>query len=285
MRGVVRVKQLDPMLVLSPTATMVKNALKSVLYDAMVVISAPPRLLSHPDLAPYVSAASEDAADLTGECGGRRRGRCGARRCGAGAWACGMHDCYDHRACCLLAGGAISGKAAQGADDADLTEAVTNHLSYKRASAEMQQGLDDAFAEVNKFTRVFLPFASTFFTNEGEADTMQVRYSGATDLATFQKAIALYKGQVDEFETIPTFADIGIVRVDSVELKLRVMPSPARCLYAIRDLLPLLMAKLTADLVSQVRVMYSVLASNPPEVDQFVLKVREQRVTIARLQC
>ena len=216
-----------PVLTLTPPLPVVKSALKSMLYDAMVVISAPPRLLTHTDLTPYTQAAAEE-----GEEGG------GAK-----------------------------------VEEVDLTEAVTNHAAYKRMAVEMYNGLDAAFDAVVDFGAVFAPFARTYFTNEGEADTVSIRFSGASELGEFERTIAVYKAQILRFEAIPTSADIGIVRVDSLALKRRVMPSPVRCLYAIRDLLPLLMAGLTSGLVSDVRSMLSVLASNPPDVDLFVVKL------------
>jgi dynein heavy chain, axonemal len=41
-----------PALLLSPPNNVVKTALRGVLYDAMVIVSAPPRLLTHADFAP-----------------------------------------------------------------------------------------------------------------------------------------------------------------------------------------------------------------------------------------
>lgn len=58
----------EPVLELSPPLSAVRSALKSVLYDAMVVISTPVRLLHHPDLLPYTRAASDDTEDQQVSC-------------------------------------------------------------------------------------------------------------------------------------------------------------------------------------------------------------------------
>jgi hypothetical protein len=223
----------QPALSYAPSISAVKTAVKSLLYDAMVVISAPPRLLSHADLTPYTQAASDDAEEVVG-------------------------------------GSAVG---ATKSDDVDLTEAVTNHSTYKKIAMDVYAGLELAFSNVEEFCKVFVPFAGTYFTNEGAADNAHEEYSENTDLKTFEQAIALYKSQLSEFDCIPTSADIGIFKIDSLALKQRVMPSPARCLLVIRELLPVLMGKLTSALIGEVRSMFNVLASNPMDVDPFVAKL------------
>jgi dynein heavy chain len=52
----------NPVLVLSPSLHSVKQAVRALLYDAMVVISAPPRLFSHEELLPYTQAVKEENA-------------------------------------------------------------------------------------------------------------------------------------------------------------------------------------------------------------------------------
>jgi len=218
----------EAVMVLTPSINVVKTAMRGVLYDAMVVISAPPRLLSHPDLAPYTAAADDDSLDNT----------------------------------------------ASSANDIDLTEVVTSAEAYRKCSNDIFNGLDSAFENVDNFCTVFMPYGRTFLRNEANLGGMSGDgYSGPMELSAFEAAIALYKGQIAEFDEVPTAADIGIVQVDSIELKKRLIPSPTRCLQAIRDLLPRLMTKLTSALVDEVRNMYNVVASSPSEVEPFVAKV------------
>lgn len=220
----------EPVLALTPSVSVVKTAMRGVLYDAMVVISAPPRLLSHPDLAPYTQAAEDEGADAA------------------------------------AAGG--------GSNEVDLTEVVTATAAYKACSNDIFAGLDAAFDAVDQFCGVFVPYGRTFLRNEQQLAGMDgTKYNGPMELSAFEAAISLYKGQISQFDDVPTFADIGIVKVESVVLKLRLIPSPTRCLQAIRDLLPSLMVSLTEKLIDEVRQMYNVLASTPTEVEPFVAKV------------
>lgn len=61
--------------------------------------------------------------------------------------------------------------------------------------------------------------------------------------------------------------------MDSVDFKRKLLPSPVRCLLAVRDLLPRIIGRLTNVLIGDVRSMHTVLASSPSEVEPFVTKV------------
>ena len=61
----------------------------------------------------------------------------------------------------------------------------------------------------------------------------------------YKEEIEKYRGQASEFENdIPYSADIGVIHVDSEDLKMRLMPSPVQCLYALKTLLPQLIGEL-----------------------------------------
>jgi dynein heavy chain, axonemal len=220
-----------PILSLSPSVSQIKSALKSLLYDAMVVISAPPRLLSHPDLAPYTQAASDDG------------------------------------------GGDGGGDDEEGDEETDLTEAATSHATYRRMASEMFTGIEAAYAAVHDFCRVFVPCSRTYFSNERDFATVAARFGLDSSLDSFSDAIEVYRGQVEAFEQLPSYADIGVIRLDSVSLKRMLIPSPTRCLLSIRDVLPMIMGQLTANLVNSARAMYNVLAGSPGDVDPFVAKI------------
>lgn len=46
-----------------PKLASIKSRLRETLNDAILVVSAPPRLLTHPDLSPYTQAATEEGED------------------------------------------------------------------------------------------------------------------------------------------------------------------------------------------------------------------------------
>ena len=233
-----------PYIELSPSLAEVKSALRTVLFDSMVVISVPPRLLTHPDLAPYTKAAADDS-------GGD-----------------GSGDGGD--------GGEGSGG---GDDDVDLTEAVTTHTSYRRLPLEMMSGLEDAFSSVEEFCAVFLPYIATFMHGQRTLAAME-RPSYAADVealppAQFERAIAAYRAQQARLEAAPASADVGVLRVDSVQLKRRLLPTPDKCLRGLQGHIPSVLSSLTDALTDDARTMYGVLASNPSEVSAFLCKMTE----------
>ena len=213
-------------LLLTPSLPGVKSSLRGMLYDAMVVISAPPRLLTHPDLAAYMQAAEEE-------------------------------------------GGGDGGNA-----EVDLTDLVQATPAYKRMVAELFSGLESAFGTVDDFCSVFLPFGRTYAKNEAQMQGLDPsKYSGSMELSAFEKSIDLYRGQIAEFDLCPTSSDIGIVHINSIELKKKLIPSPTACLEAIRNLLPGLMTNLSTELTDTVRTSFNIVSGTPTEVDTFVAKV------------
>ena len=52
--------------------------------------------------------------------------------------------------------------------------------------------------------------------------------------------IEKYRGQNDNFQRIPRLTDVGAMRLDTIQLRFLLLPSPIRCLEAMEDLLPVL---------------------------------------------
>ncbi len=94
---------------------------------------------------------------------------------------------------------------------------------------------------------------------------------------------AKYKGQLTNFQDIPFSADVGIVLVDSKDLRVKLLPSPHRCLEAIRTMLPVLMKQMSESLLNDVVKRLAVLASHPQDVEPFVQKVAMIESSVARL--
>ena len=206
----------------SPSCDVVKTAVGNVLQDAMTVISAPPRLLTHPDLAPYTQAANEDAEEEE--------------------------------------------------EPFDIVEMVHGEDRYVSMSEDILKSLDAAFMEVAEYCTVFNPYRSTYLKNQDSLEEVEGTFHGA-DLEVFEQAIAKYKAQSGNFEEIPRSADIGILFVDSSKLKLLLLPSPQRCLAAIRELIPRFVKDISERLVEDLRGRLAVLEAEPADVEQFVGKV------------
>ena len=65
------------------------------------------------------------------------------------------------------------------------------------------------------------------------------------------------------FEGIPSAAMIGIFQVDSLDLKMKLMPSPLLCLYALETLLPELIAETADNLNDRLGEVLPVIKKRP----------------------
>ena len=213
----------DAVLTVSPTMEEVRSRIKTLLLEAMTVVSAPPLLLTHEDLSPYTQAATEDTEDAARE-------------------------------------------------EVDLAEVVMADPHFVETSEHMFEGLELAFEDVADFCRVFQPFKNTYMRNQDEMVDVESHFR-AVDLEAFEAAITKYRGQSKDFNTIPFSADIGIIRVDSERLKTFLMPSPARCLYAIQELLPRLIKERSEGLLNEVSELNRIVGGLPTTVEAFVEKV------------
>lgn len=50
--------------------------------------------------------------------------------------------------------------------------------------------------------------------------------------------LSAYKAQIDQFKEVPRYADVGVIFVDSDEMRTNMIPSPLACLHAIKTWLP-----------------------------------------------
>ena len=79
--------------------------------------------------------------------------------------------------------------------------------------------------------------------------------------------------QASKFEAIPYSADVGSILLDSESLRVKLLPSPLRCLAAIQAILPAIMNRRSEALLDDVTRRSAVLGSQPNDVEPFVEKV------------
>jgi hypothetical protein len=76
---------------------------------------------------------------------------------------------------------------------------------------------------------MFEPYRQLFLDNmQDSTDVSEVFEQGEVD--AFMEAIAAYKAQIDQFKEVPRFADVGVIFVDSDDMRARMIPSPLACL-------------------------------------------------------
>ena len=109
----------------------------------------------------------------------------------------------------------------------DVVDVVSSDEGFTRLTEDIDAAVNAAFAEVNNYAKCFEPFRDVYAKNveETAAEGLVEKY-GDVELDVFRKNIAKFRGQSGQFSGIPTCSDIGIIRLDSSELKRRLLPSP-----------------------------------------------------------
>lgn len=138
-------------------------------------------------------------------------------------------------------------------------------------TTEIYYHLIKAFEMADQYVEVFAPFRQTFLANAEYVENVKSVYR-SSELSDIVSAIAKYRAQAGDFETIPFSATIGILFVDSKDLKTLLMPSPVRCLFAIQKLLPELMNEAAKSLISELGRVLPVVNGVPNTVEEFVRK-------------
>ena len=209
-------------LFVSPAPGEVVGSMKSILGEAVKVLTIPERVFTHKDFGAYIMAEVESADDANKE-------------------------------------------------DVSVQTIVTTDDNFTAITTEIYNYLLTAFETVDDYIEVFVPFRQTFLTNSDYIENVKSVYK-ASELSEVVAAIEKYKGQATEFEGIPYCATIGILFVDSKDLKMMLMPSPVRCLYAIQKMLPELINEAAKALIAELGRMLPVVMGVPSTVEEFVKK-------------
>ena len=157
-------------------------------------------------------------------------------------------------------------------EEVPVQDIVNNDEHFTAATEKIYENLSLAFSKVSDYTQVFAQFKETYFNNKSEVDNLTSKYHGMIDLEEYKKDISKYKGQVDNFNTIPYIADVGIFTVNSDDLKQKLMPSPVQMMLALKELLPQLMGESSTELLDKLDEVVPIVIGEPSTVEQFVKK-------------
>ena len=159
----------------------------------------------------------------------------------------------------------------EAAEETDLASTIRSNSVFSSCKDTIQRQLRYAMGAVRNYMDVFEPYHKIFYNNQKYASDVSVVFESG-EVEAFMEAIAAYKAQMDEFKEMPCFADVGMMLVDSREMKSQMMPSPLSCIKAIREYLPQLAQRCAQALVDQVGSMNPVIAGEPNTVEAFVNK-------------
>jgi hypothetical protein len=170
-----------------------------------------------------------------------------------------------------------------GREEQSVQVIINNDESFTNLTGEIYNHLIAAFETVDDYIELFGPFRQTYLANAEYVENVKAVYRG-TELHEIVEAIEKYKAQAVEFEAIPFSATIGVLFVDSKDLKMTLMPSPVRCLYAIQRLLPELMNEAARSLISELGRMLPIVMGVPTSVEEFVRKKKVVEETMGNLE-
>ena len=154
-------------------------------------------------------------------------------------------------------------------DEVAVFDLVANDEKFEHLTNKIYLALNESFDEVQKYIDVFSPYKETFASNTEYIDGVKDMYR-ELDLDHYREEILKFKGMRQDFDGIPCAAAIRIFMVDSMDLKMKLMPSPVQCLYALQSLLPELIEEKSASLSGQIGEVLPVISKAPDTVGAFI---------------
>jgi dynein heavy chain len=153
----------------------------------------------------------------------------------------------------------------------DMIATIKNSPKFNTAKDSIHAHLRQAFGAVKDYLNVFQPYRQIYLRNAQHVSNIAALFESG-DVEAFQNAIAEYRAQIDQFKGVPRFSDVGVLFVDSVNVKAGMNPSPVQCLAAIQKYLPELALMRAQELVDQVGAMNPIISGDPNSVENYVNK-------------
>lgn len=160
---------------------------------------------------------------------------------------------------------------AESAEPEDMVSAIRNGPTYVHSRESIHTHIRSAFNAVKEYLNIFEPYRQIHLKNlQNVTDIAALCPSG--EVEAFQNIILEYKDQIEQFTRIPRYADVGVMFVDSADLKEVMIPSPMNCLMGIKAYLPELINNKAQELVNEVGAMNPILSGEPTTVEAYVNK-------------
>ena len=164
-----------------------------------------------------------------------------------------------------------AGGNESGGDMVDFAAAIRSSQAFLQAKEQVNQHLLKAYSAMKSYIQVFESPIQTSIQNSKSAAEVSSRFESG-EAAGFQSAITEYNGQIELFSAVPKYAEVGVMLVDSENLKEMMLPSPLACLKSIQDFLPQLVLVKAQELLDEVGGMNPIIAGDPPTVEAYMLK-------------
>jgi dynein heavy chain len=117
-------------------------------------------------------------------------------------------------------------------EEITVQDLVGREPNWRSCSQDIADALARTFDQTAEYCEVFQPYAgkgSVSVENDAFLAGHKTAFGDPVDLQAYSDAINKFRDQRDDFRTIPRSADVSILRVDSLNLKTELLPSPTLC--------------------------------------------------------
>ncbi|XP_051560675.1 dynein axonemal heavy chain 6 [Myxocyprinus asiaticus] len=149
-----------------------------------------------------------------------------------------------------------------------LEEILEEDSDLQDIRLNIKQSIQIAFDAANVYAHTFQPFR--LFYQENEALDLEALKEQDHEVEFFEDSLDKYHREHEEALAIKQKRPLGILLVDTTQLKHKLVPSPLRCLEAINDILPQLAKRKMDDIIAELQDAQFKLDFVPTVTNEYV---------------
>ena len=138
----------------------------------------------------------------------------------------------------------------------------------KNIENKCRECLSAAFNAAQQYADTFVPYRVFYKENE-ETDVEKIR-NDTHDVEFFANSLEKYHHQEEMAKFIVNKRQLGMLLVDSIEMKNLLIPNPIRCLDVVNDILPQIAKRNTDSLIAEAQEATFKLESKPKTTLEYV---------------
>lgn len=155
-----------------------------------------------------------------------------------------------------------------------LDQQVMWNPDFQKCSKGIKACLLRNYGALEDYLGVFAPYLSIFDANEEHIGGDIAETYGNINLDEMETEIEKYRGQNENFQRIPRLTDVGAIRLDTIQLRFLLLPSPIRCLEAMEDLLPVLIRNTSEKTMNEAVEKEKTLSTESVSCAEFIKSTR-----------
>ena len=152
----------------------------------------------------------------------------------------------------------------------DVEAMILQDDDFRIALEDININVGLAFKAAIDASVYFNPFKEQFLENDFRLQGMTMKAYYDTSIENWGNLLDEYQVMSERFGAIPQESDVGVVRINSTDFRNMLLPSPAKCLQSIRQLIPKIAGDKTVHLLEIMGHANEVLSKVPVSVKDFV---------------